>query len=184
LVRTDHYDSLARQLRAGEIDLMTGLSMTPPHDARHCIAREVVWVRSKAFRFDPNRPIPLVSYGSTCMYHRLTVRALKESGLDWEDVFIGPSVQSLWAAVNAGLGVMALTRRRALEEGDMIWDDAPLPKLPDLYSGVMIREGGPRAIYEHLADDIAGTVHRRVQADTRSKWIDIDKAARKANSAA
>ena len=40
----------------------------------------------------------------------------------------------------------------------MIWEDAPLPKLPDLYRGVYVREGGARAAYEQLADEIAATL--------------------------
>ena len=58
------------------------------------------------------------------------------------------SVRALTAssgAVTAGLGVMAITRRRANDIGLTIWDDAPLPKLPDIYSGIYIREGGARA---------------------------------------
>lgn len=158
-VRTDYFDPLARQLRGGEIDLLIALSMTPPHDARHCIARDVVWVRGKTTRLYPEAPVPLVSYGTPCIYHRLVVRALKAAGLDWEDVFIGPSLNSLKGAVAAGLGVMAINRRRAEEAGILIWEDAPLPKLPDLYSGIYVREGGARAIYEQLADEIAMVVH-------------------------
>jgi hypothetical protein len=41
----------------------------------------------------------------------------------------------------------------------LIWEDAPLPKLPDLYSSVLIREGGSLAIYEQLANEIAAVVH-------------------------
>ena len=37
----------------------------------------------------------------------------------------------------------------------MIWDDAPLPKLPNLYCGIYIREGGASAAYEQLADELA-----------------------------
>lgn len=157
-VRTDYFDPLARQLRDGEIDLLIGLSMTQPHDARHCIAREVVWARGKTTSFDPNGPVPLVSYGKPCMYHRLVERTLKTAELDWEDVFIGPSLASLKGAVAAGLGVMAINRRRADDDGILVWEDAPLPKLPDLYSGIYIREGGARAIYEQLADEIAAVV--------------------------
>ena len=40
----------------------------------------------------------------------------------------------------------------------IIWEDAPLPKLPDLYCGVYIRENGERAAYEQLADDIAAAL--------------------------
>jgi DNA-binding transcriptional LysR family regulator len=158
-VCTDYYDSLARQLRSGDIDLLIGLTMTPPHDARHCIAREVVWVHGKTTRFVPGSSVPLVSHGAACIYHQLVARAFKATGLDWEDVFTGPSFVSLRAAVAAGLGVMAITRRRANEEGILIWEDAPLPKLPALYSSVLIREGGSLAIYEQLADEIAAVVH-------------------------
>ena len=94
IVRTDFYDPLARQLRAGEIDLMIGLSMAPPHDARHSRPQEVVWVHSAATCLDRDRPVPLVSYGELCMYHQLTVKILQSAGLDWEDVFTGPSDQS------------------------------------------------------------------------------------------
>ena len=41
----------------------------------------------------------------------------------------------------------------------LIWDDAPLPKLPDLYSGIYVREGGARAVYEQLADEIAAVIY-------------------------
>ncbi len=108
---------------------------------------------------DPDRPVPLVSYGELCVYHRLAVTALKSAGFDWEDVFTGPSFASLSGAVSAGLGVMAITRRRATGAGMMVWEDAPLPKLPDLYSGIYIREGGARIIYEQLADDICAAVY-------------------------
>ncbi len=132
IVRTDFYDPLARELRSGDLDILIGLSMTPPHDARHSRAQEVVWVHSLATRLTPNRPVPLVSYGVSCVYHRLAVAALQAAGFDWEDVFTGPSFASLNGAVTVGLGVMAITRRRAIGAGMLIWEDTPLPKLPDL----------------------------------------------------
>jgi DNA-binding transcriptional LysR family regulator len=87
------------------------------------------------------------------------VQALKKAGLDWEVVFTGPSMVSLTSAVAAGLGVMPIIRRRANDNRLVIWEDGPLPKLPDLYSGVCIREGGARAAYEQLADEIVETLN-------------------------
>ncbi|MFN3655802.1 MAG: LysR substrate-binding domain-containing protein [Pseudolabrys sp.] len=159
-VRTDFYDSLMRQLHAGEIDVLIALSMKRPTDARHSAEQEVVWIRGANTQFDPDRPVPLVSFGEPCTYHRHAVKALRGAGIDWESVFTGPSLNSLLNAVNAGLGVMSITRRRAVMLGMNIWDDAPLPKLPDLYSGVYVREGGERAAYEQLADEIATLIHR------------------------
>ena len=116
--------------------------------------QETVWARGLTTGFDPNRPVPLVSFGEPSLYHRIAVRALQKAGLDWEDVFTGPSMLSLSSAVVAGLGVMAIVRRRANDNGMLVWEDPPLPKLPNLYGGVYIREGGARAAYEQLADEI------------------------------
>ncbi|MDO9411564.1 MAG: LysR substrate-binding domain-containing protein [Pseudolabrys sp.] len=181
-VRTDYLDPLSRQLRGGEIDVLIALSMTPPHDARHVVARDIVWVRGKNTRFNPDGPVPLVSYGTPCIYHKLVVRALKAAGMDWEDVFMGPSLASLKGAVAAGLGVMAINRHRADEDGIVVWEDAPLPKLPDLYSGIYVREGGARDIYEQLADEIAAVVH--AQSKPANKLIGSIENSRKKTSAA
>jgi DNA-binding transcriptional LysR family regulator len=159
IVRTGHFDRLVRELHSGGLDLFVGLSMNQPHDARHIWAHETVWVRGLTTELDHNRPIPLVSYGETSVYFQLAVQALKKAGLDWEVVFTGPSMVSLTSAVAAGLGVMPIIRRRANDNRLVIWEDGPLPKLPDLYSGVCIREGGARAAYEQLADEIVETLN-------------------------
>jgi DNA-binding transcriptional LysR family regulator len=154
IVRTGFFDELVRDLRGGNLDLMVGLSTGRPHDARHVWVRETVWVCGLTTELDPSRPVPLVSSGEPGIYHRIAVQALKKAGLDWEAVFTGSSMISLSAAVIAGLGVMAIIRQRADYNGVVVWEDPPLPKLPDLYGGVYIREGGARAAYEQLADEI------------------------------
>ncbi len=154
VVRTDTYDPLLRDLRNGALDVMIGISISLPTDAYRSWAEEVVWVRGGKTRIDEDQPIRLVSYGDPCAYHRLAVNALREAGLQWEDVFIGPSITTLAGVVSIGLGIMPISRRIASEVGMTIWEDAPLPKLPDVYCGVHVREGGARAAYEQLADEI------------------------------
>lgn len=167
VVRTGFEEPLVRALRAGEIDLFVGLSLKPPHDAHYSWAEEAVWVRGATTELDPNRPVPLVSYGEACTHHRLAAKALKSAGLDWEVVFTGSSMTSVNCAVAAGLGVSAITRHRASETGMVVWEDAPLPKLPDLYRGIYIREGGARAVYEQLADDIAAALRGSTAAASK-----------------
>jgi DNA-binding transcriptional LysR family regulator len=162
IVRTGFFDALARELRGGNLDLLVGLSLDQPRDARYHWPLETVWVRGLTTVVDPNRPVPLVSFGEGCMYQRLAVQALKKAELDWEEVYTGSSMMSLASAVVAGLGVMPIIRRRSSEFGMTVWEDAPLPKLPDLYSGIYIREGGPHAAYEQLADEIAETLSMNV----------------------
>ena len=181
-VRTDFYDPLMRQLHGGEIDIMIALSLAKPHDARHFRNQEVVWVRGAGTQHDPRRPVPLVSYGEPCIYHRLAVKTLRMAGLEWESVFTGPSLNSVNNAVAAGFGVMAITRARAITMGMTIWDDAPLPRLPDLYSGIYVREGGPNLVYEQLADEIAAVVFKPAEAPVEAAFNRM--SARVANSAA
>ncbi len=169
IVRTGFEELLARALRAGEIDVFVGLSLTPPPDAHFCWAEEAVWVRGPSTQIVPDRPVPLVSYGEPSTHHRLAVKALKSAGLDWEVVFTGSSMTSLNGAVTAGLGTLAITRHRASATGMIVWDDALLPKLPDLYRGIYIREGGAHALYQQLADGISATL--RNSAIVASKKI-------------
>jgi len=176
VVRTAYFDALVRELHSGGLDLFVGLSMTEPHDARHCWAQEVVWVRGLTTDINPSRPVPLVSYGDPCVYHRLAVQALKKAGLDWEDVFTGPSMMSLTNAVTAGLGVMAIIRRRANDLGMVTWDDGPLPKLPDLHTGIYVREGGAHAVYEQLADEIAESLYHGAAGGRQKPVPILDKA--------
>ena len=157
-VRTDDEETLMRALHAGEIDLFVGLSQKPPHGAYHSWPEPMAWVRGPVTQIDPDRPVPLVSYVEPCVHERAVVEALKAVGRDWELVFTGSNMTSLNGAVTAGLGVLAISRLRAKETGFTVWEDAPLPKLPDLYRGIYVREGGPRAVYEQLADTIAAAM--------------------------
>jgi len=168
IVRSDYYEPLVRSLRNGELDVVAGLTPTTAADAHRSWAEEVVWVRGMATRFDRDRPVPLVTYGEPCAYHRLATSALRSANLQWEDVFTGPSIASLSNAVSVGLGVMATTRRVANDIGMIVWEDAPLPELPDLYCELYVREGEARKVYEQLADDIAALMpHQEASAEPR-----------------
>lgn len=157
-------EPLMRQLRDGDIDLFVGLSNGEPRDAHEAWPAPLVWVRGADTRLEPGETVPLVSNGEPSVYHRAAVSALRAVGLEWEEVFTGPIMASLAGAVTAGLGVMPITRRRAIDGGMIIGDDLPLPALSPAYGGIYVREGGPRDVYEQLAGDIAATMSKRMPA--------------------
>jgi DNA-binding transcriptional LysR family regulator len=135
-------DALLRDLREGAADLAVWVSAAGPTlEARHSWTEPLVWVRGPATRLDPARPVPLVSYGEECLFTRNAMVALSEAGRECELVFVGASISGLGAAVAAGLGVMVLPRSRADIPGVTIWDDAPLPGLPDIHCGIHVRGG-------------------------------------------
>jgi DNA-binding transcriptional LysR family regulator len=83
------------------------------------------------------------------------VAALNSIGRDSELVFMGSSVAGIGAAVASGIGISALPRNSANLPGVAVWEDAPLPKLPELFCGIYVRPGGEAEDREQLADTLA-----------------------------
>jgi DNA-binding transcriptional LysR family regulator len=153
-------DVLMRELREGVADLMVWVSSTTPAlDTRQSWIEPLVWVRAPATRIDPTAPVPLVCYGDECLLTRCAMSALGEVGRECELAFRGPSLSSLAAAVAAGFGVMAVPRSRANLPGVTIWNDAPLPKLPDILCGISVRSGADAPERESIADAIAAALN-------------------------
>ena len=155
-VYSTNIDILLRDLREGVADLAVWVSSTGPVlDTRHYWTEPMVWVHSASTRVDPSRPVPLVSYGDECLFARNAMNALSQVGRECGVAFVGSSLLGLGAAVAAGFGVMALPRSRTDIPGVTIWEDAPLPKLSDIFCGVYVRSGADIEEREQIADAIA-----------------------------
>jgi DNA-binding transcriptional LysR family regulator len=158
-VYSANIDMLLRDLREGDTDIAVWVSSTGPTlDTRYYWTEPLVWVHSASTRIDPGRPVPLVSYGEECLFTRNAMAALSEAGRECELVFVGSSLLGLAAAVAAGFGVMVLPRSRAEIPGISIWKDPPLPKLPDIFSGIYVRNGVDLEEREQIADTIAAAL--------------------------
>ena len=157
--RSGTANAMERDLRQGDIDVLIALSAAGIPDSRRRWSEQLVWVGTPAMRLDPARPVPVVSYGEECLFHRTAVAALHRAGRDHIMVFVGATMALLWSAVIAGFGVMVWPRSRV---GDMpglaICEDKSLPVLPDISCAVHVREGGQREIRDQLADAIASTL--------------------------
>ncbi len=154
-VHSEHFDIMSRDLRQGELELMVGLSENGiPLDARHQWTEPMVWVRHPGFQLDPDAPVPLVTFGEVCAFHRAAIAALNRVQRPFEVVFTGPSEACILAAVKGGLGVGMMARSRAHVAGIEIWEDAPLPPLSDMFCGIYLGETGEPAVLEELSDAI------------------------------
>jgi DNA-binding transcriptional LysR family regulator len=156
-------DVLLRDLREGDADLGIWVSSTGPTiETHHYWTEPLVWVHAPSTRIEPTRPVPLVSYGEECLFTRSAMAALSQADRDCELAFIGSSLLGLGAAVAAGFGVMALPRGRAGNPGIAVWDDAPLPKLPDIFCGIYVRGG----VDVEEREQIAGTIAAALRPET------------------
>jgi DNA-binding transcriptional LysR family regulator len=151
------FENMLRGLRQGDLDLCVAIANSKPAiEAQHLWIDQAVWVRSDATQLDPDGVVPLVSFGEDCSCRYTAVNSLHRIGRECDFVFTSRSIASLEAAVLAGLGVMVLPRSRVPQTALTVWEDAPLPELPQLYCGIYLREGGEnRAALEDLADEVA-----------------------------
>jgi DNA-binding transcriptional LysR family regulator len=159
------FENMLRGLRQGDLDLCVAIANSKPAiEAHHLWIDQAVWVRSDATQVDPGAPVPLVSFGEDCSCRYTAVNALHRVGRECDFVFTSRSIASLEAAVLAGLGVMVLPRSRVSQTALSVWEDAPLPELPQLYCGIYLRDGGDnRAALEELADAVAAVLRPPLQ---------------------
>ena len=117
--------------------------------AWHTWMQKAVWVEQRHHReLDPDGPGPYcVCYGEDCACQEVavaTLRSARASGCDF--VFTSFSLVGVPGAIKAQFGVMVMPSARALRlNGLIVWNDAPLPPVPELHCGIFVREGGNRA---------------------------------------
>ena len=159
------FENMLRGLRQGDLDLCVAIANSKPAiEAQHLWIDQAVWVRSDATQLDLTGAVPLVSFGEDCSCRYTAVNALHRIGRECDFVFTSRSIASLEAAVLAGLGVMVLPRSRVPQTALTIWEDPPLPELPQLYCGIYLREGSEnRAALEDLADEVAKVLRPQLQ---------------------
>lgn len=111
------------------------------------------WFAGPGWRHRPGEPLPIATMAEPCGVRALAARLLDAAGLPWTERFVGGGVQTVAAAVTAGLGVAALAPRMlplgAVEVGPRLGLPA-LPRLPILLHG-RAGSGRPGAVLAALA---------------------------------
>ena len=154
-VRSGSAGPLIGELRQGDIDIVIALSHEEPTDARHHWTDQLIWAVSDASKVDKNSPVSMLVFSNECMCYRSGVEALSQAGFESRLVLTATTVLSLSAGVDAGLGVMVMTRGRIRFTQLRISDNPLLPPLPELYIGIYVREGADTQPLLELADDLA-----------------------------
>ncbi|MFT5261016.1 MAG: DNA-binding transcriptional LysR family regulator [Gammaproteobacteria bacterium] len=72
--------------------------------------RELIWVSSPDFVFDPNKPIPLALHPERCIYRDLILSVFNTAGIDYRIKFSAQGTMSVQAAVAAGMGLTVITQ--------------------------------------------------------------------------
>lgn len=156
----DHSASLLRDLRRGDYDLVVA-AWNPDEEelTRRRWLEPSAWGVVSPLVTEADGPLPLIVVGESSLSRRLSVAALEQAGVDYEIVYVAGSFGGLVQAVTAGLGVACWARRLLLQAGVQVVDSSRrLPKAPDVYGGVHLREGLEDSGLSELADMIAAAI--------------------------
>ncbi|MDV5139870.1 LysR substrate-binding domain-containing protein [Chimaeribacter arupi] len=134
---------LLRGITAGELDLalcwqwqqstpwMASLGSVP-----------LCWIGAQpgdVMRFhETHTPLPLVMFEAPCLMRQRATEALDRAGIPWRIALESRSLQGIWAAVSAGLGV-TVRADAGLPENLHRLDAATLPALGD--AGITLHQG-------------------------------------------
>jgi hypothetical protein len=77
---------------------------------------------------------------------------------------------------------MVMTRGRVRLTQLKRWDDAPLPKLPELHVGIYVREGADTKALNDLADDLAPLVRPKPEESAEGAFRAVRTAFNKAEA--
>ncbi len=70
--------------------------------------RNLCWVASPDFQFDPDLPIPLALHPQRCIYRNLILSVFETSGTNYRIAFSAHGSMSVQAAVIAGMGITVI----------------------------------------------------------------------------
>jgi len=135
---------LLERLDRGELDLVLALGNGSRADAESLCSLPFEWIGPATGEspWADAEPIPLAVFESPCFFHRRALDALDRAGLPWRIAFTSPSINGIWAAVAAGLGVTLRTRIRLPMGVQVVGLGTALPSLEDAAVEVCIHDGG------------------------------------------
>ncbi|OZI20357.1 LysR family transcriptional regulator [Bordetella genomosp. 9] len=178
---------LRERLDAGQLDLALLWDSTAATDGapapaarRHALddggpverlARpRMCWIGSSALPWhaDSGEPLPLIAFDRPCMFTQAATTALDRARIPWRLVFTSPSLNGLWAAAAAGLGINVRTPYglpasvRPLDA-----KAAALPALPTIPLLLLKRPGESLPLADRLAAIMREHVDGEIQQRSR-----------------
>lgn len=122
---------LYQRYDAGELDLI--FAKRKPSDRRGSVAwrERLVWIGKPGIIIRKDKPVPLVTYAAPSITRSLAIEALENANRAWMISCSSGSLNGLRAALLAGLGVAAHSRR-LMPAGLESLVAPELPKLPEV----------------------------------------------------
>jgi DNA-binding transcriptional LysR family regulator len=141
LITCDTPPNLLRLLDSGFVDVAFVLEMMPVAATVAVEWKEQWhWVKAPDFLLSPGAPVPLIGWPGS-LGDRVSTGALRRAGVEYRMTFTSADRSLRKAAMLAGIGVMAASKRSVQASNLCIAREYYLPPLPDLRAGIYLSDG-------------------------------------------
>lgn len=133
-VTVERNGGLLERLDRGELDLALVMGYESRADAEHLATLPMCWIGPSGTDLNlvANGPLDLALYNLPCFFRRAGVHALDSSNIPWRLAYTTSSLQSLWAGVEAGLGITLRTAAGLPSTLKRLGAKEGLPPLPSV----------------------------------------------------
>lgn len=97
------------------------------------------WVVGRSSAAHKQNPIPLVGHFENCEYRKRMTDALKRKDRTWNSTYMSPDISGVQQAVEAGLGVTALTRATLTKDMRRLNEADGFPQLEKIRVGLFFK---------------------------------------------
>jgi DNA-binding transcriptional LysR family regulator len=107
-LRIEGNGALIEALHQGQLDITLTVGFADREDALILGELPVLWIASRTFRMQ-DASLPLAVLGPQCAFRKAAMQQLETAGIPYRIAATSPSLDGLWAALQAGLGITART---------------------------------------------------------------------------
>ncbi|MBY6210830.1 LysR family transcriptional regulator [Microbulbifer agarilyticus] len=154
-VTSDLSRNLLAKGKRDQFDLILALQEdSQTSDENIVLKDDLVWVASPKFSAHLLKPLPLVLAPDGCMYRKRAEAVLQSADIPWRNVFTIPDLNGIQSALEAGLGITALTRSTVPESLRVLRPSKNLPKLGEIGIGLHFKSRRPSHAAARLAEHL------------------------------
>lgn len=144
---------LIQMLDAGDLDIVVALDEI--RNSRHLQSiwnDPVVWIGRASQQLHKLRPLPVVMFPDRCLYRARIFQTLTRHSIPYRIAFSSESMAANQSAIEAGLGVTALSRHSIPPNMTILPPTPDLPDLPDVHVGLYWNSRGAAEATSKLAE--------------------------------
>lgn len=131
-VEVERNGRLLERLDQGEFDLVLAMGHGSRADAKRLATLPMVWIGPAGVDVivKTGAPLDLALFNPPCFFRRAGIEALDKASIPWRAAYVTSSLRSLWAGVEAGLGITLRTPAGIPPSLVRLDDSQGLPPLP------------------------------------------------------